>query len=110
MTLFYQKNVQDWALVIPQAINISMRTVPNSPLRRYFIDMVAETWGFKTVEGDQAMLPMEFLVDFLVRLRDEKKAPEIASFKQTWVEEMNRTFCKKYHTHPVMVDRLDSQS
>ncbi|KAH4416815.1 hypothetical protein HBH92_058900 [Parastagonospora nodorum] len=99
MKLFYQKNVQDWAIAIPQTRVMYVGTRPESPLRRFLVDMVAETWGFKTIKEDQSKLPKDFLVDVLVKLRDAKMAPGTASHKQTWIEGMNRDFCEKYHVH-----------
>lgn len=99
MTLFFQKNVQDWAVAITQARAVYVRTRPDSPLRRFLVDIVAETWGFKTLKEDQAKLPKDFLVDVLVKLRDAKRAPGTASHKQTWIAGMNRDFCERYHVH-----------
>jgi hypothetical protein len=90
MTLFYQKNVQDWAVAIPQTSAIYVRTKPESPLRRFLVDMVADTWGFKTLREDQAKLPKDFLVDVLIKLREGKVAPGTANHKQTWIEGMNK--------------------
>lgn len=99
IALVYQMNVQDWAVAITQVRVLYVRTRPGSPLRSFLVDIVVETWGFKTLKEDQAKLPKDFLVDVLVKLRDAKRVPGTASHKQTWIEGMNRDCCERYHVH-----------
>ncbi|KAF1845640.1 uncharacterized protein K460DRAFT_286753 [Cucurbitaria berberidis CBS 394.84] len=99
MTLLYQKIVQDWETPIQFASIIYARTVPDSPLRRFLVDFMAEAWSFSTLETYRTTIPKDFLIDLLIALTRLRKAPGIGVVKAKWVQDSNKGFCEKYHSH-----------
>jgi hypothetical protein len=99
MTLIYQKNMEIWRAPITQVNMIYAHTTEMSPLRRFLVDFVADTWGFNFGLCEGTALPNQFLVDVLVSLRDAGKTPGVGVNNARWVAEMNENFCDAYHDH-----------
>ncbi|KAF2134244.1 hypothetical protein P153DRAFT_331219 [Dothidotthia symphoricarpi CBS 119687] len=100
LTLLHRKIVQDWKVSLSY-ITAYQRSEPGAPVRRVLVDFIAQTWGSSAIELRyyKDLMSSEFTVDLLLALEDAKKAVGVGFNKAKWIEDANRTFCKKYHVH-----------
>jgi hypothetical protein len=77
------------------------KTKSGAPLRKFLVDMVAETWSIQTMEHKRPYLPENFIFDLLIQLGNLRLVPEtgMGTHKQPWIEGINKSFCSKYYIH-----------
>ena len=112
--LLVQKMHQEWTIPLNEVPYVFRNTLPGSPLRKYLVQVVVETFRFEKLsdlsqrETELPRYPQEFLAEIVIAFMalGSTPIPSIAGYgkmpfsKANWGTYIKPLICSRYHDHP----------